>query len=116
MMGKMGKYCKAYPIQRLREFKQWHENLQNTRKESQQVDGKEVETNRPLTDDDYLYLQENFVVTDGIFLDEHIIFDAVSPEWIDFCKTSLKFEVPVYEAVNRGESSETESKSSAHQS
>ena len=115
-MGKMGKYCKAYPIQRLREFSRWKENSQNTRKEKQQVDGKEVETNRQLTDNDYLYLQENFVVTDGIFLDENIIFDEVSPEWIDFCKTDLKFEVPVYEPISIGETGEAESRGSAQQS
>ena len=114
-MGKMGKYCKAYPIQRLRGFSRWKENSQNTRKEKQEVDGKEVETNRQLTDNDYLYLQENFVVTDGIFLDENIIFDDVSPEWIDFCKTDLKFEVPVYEPVEAGETAGAES-SSAQQS
>jgi hypothetical protein len=78
-MAKMGKYCKAYPVNRFREFSGWTENTQNS-KES--------------TDKDYLYLQENFVVTDGIFLDENVIFDNVTPEWMDFCKNSLKFEVP----------------------
>jgi len=115
-MGKMGKYCKAYPIQRLREFSGWKENIQNTKKEKKQVDGKEVEANRQLTESDYLYLQENFVVTDGIFLDENIIFDEVSPEWIDFCKTDLKFEVPVYESVEIGETDAAEPRSSAQQS
>lgn len=98
-MANMGRYCKAYPIERLRAFSGWAENAQNTRKEKQQVDGKEIEVARQLTDDDFLYLQENFVVTDGIFIDEHIIFDNVSPEWIDYCKNELKFEVPVYEPI-----------------
>ena len=87
-MSKMGKYCKAYPIMRLREFSGWKENSQNARKEN--------DTPRPLTDSDFLYLQENFVVTDGVFIDENIIFDSVTPEWIDFCKNVLKFEVPEY--------------------
>jgi len=30
-------------------------------------------------------MQENYVVTDGIFKDENIIFDNVTPEWKDFC-------------------------------
>jgi hypothetical protein len=98
-MAKMGKYCKAYPIQRFREFKGWQENTDNLRKEKQQVDGREEMVSRQLTEDDFLYLQENFQVTDGIFIDENIVFAEVTPEWIDFCKNTLKFEVPVYEPV-----------------
>ena len=94
-MATMGRYCKAYPIQRLRAFSEWSEKTENTRAEKHEADGKEVTAPRPLTDDDFLYLQENFVVTDGIFLDENIIFDHLTPEWIDYCKTDLKFEVPV---------------------
>ena len=54
---------------------------------------------RKLTDDAFLYLQENYVVTDGIFIDENIIFDDVTSEWFDFCQNTLEFEIPVYEAV-----------------
>lgn len=46
---------------------------------------------RTLADSDYLFLQENYVVTDGIFKDQHVIFDAVTPEWISFCNTTLDF-------------------------
>jgi len=95
----MGKYCKAYPITQFREYQGWREKAENVRKEKQIVDGQEVEKDRQLTDQDYLYLQENYAVTDGIFLDENIIFDDVTPEWIDFCKHALKFEIPVYEPV-----------------
>jgi hypothetical protein len=102
-MAKMGKYCKAYPIDRFREFAGWTENAENLRKEKQQIDGQEVNAPRTLTDTDFLYLQENYTVTDGIFLDENIIFDNVTPEWIDFCKNTLKFEIPVYEPVRVAE-------------
>jgi hypothetical protein len=98
-MAKMGKYCKAYPINRFREFSGWIENTENVRKEKQQVNGTETEVLRELTDKDHLYLQENFVVTDGIFLDENVIFDNTTPDWIDFCKNSLNFEVPTYDSV-----------------
>lgn len=104
-MAKMGKYCKAYPIQRLREFKGWQENTDNLRKEKQQVDGREEMVGRQLTEDDFLYLQENFQVTDGIFIDENIVFAEATPEWIEFCKGTLKFEVPVYEPVTTDGSS-----------
>ncbi|MUG96462.1 hypothetical protein F7734_30610 [Scytonema sp. UIC 10036] len=98
-MATMEKYCKAYSLKKLREFSQWTERTENTRKEKQLVDGKEVEERRLLTDDDFLYLQENYVVTDGIFKDENIIFDNVTPEWKEFCHKTLAFEIPVYEPV-----------------
>jgi hypothetical protein len=102
-MRKMGKYCKAYPIQRFRQFSAWKENAENIRKETKQVDGKESEAGRELTDADYLYLQEDFTVTDGIFLEENVIFDDVSPEWKEFCVQTLKFEVPNYDVATTGE-------------
>lgn len=102
-MATMGKYCKAYPITRFREYPGWSEKTENVRKEKKVIDGQEVEVARQLTEKDHLYLQENYVVTDGIFIDEHIIFDNVTPEWIEFCKNTLKFEVPVYEPVVKPE-------------
>ncbi|WP_414620786.1 hypothetical protein [Calothrix sp. CCY 0018] len=98
-MATMAKYCKAYLIKNLRQFEQWTENLENTRAYKQEIDGQEVEVKRVLTDDDFLYLQENYVVTDGIYKDENIIFDNVTPEWKEFCQNILEFEIPVYEAV-----------------
>ncbi len=98
-MATMGKYCKAYSLLQLREFSQWNERMKNVRIEKKEVDGKEVEVDRDLTDDDFLYLQENFVVTDGIYKDENIIFDDVTPEWKNFCTTKLSFEIPVYQDV-----------------
>ena len=97
-MSSLGRYCKAYPITRLREFPAWSENLQNLRTSKEQVEGTEREVKRELTASDFFYLQENFTVTDGIFIDENIIFDKVTPEWIEFCKNTLKFDVPVNES------------------
>jgi hypothetical protein len=99
-MATMGKYCKAYSIHKLRAFSGWTEKAENARQEKQKgADGKETEVTRTLTAEDYLYVQENYVVTDGIFKDEHIIFDQVTPEWMDYCRHTLKFEIPVYEPV-----------------
>ncbi len=99
-MAQKGRYCKAYSLAKLRQFEGWSENAQNVRRERREVDGREVETQRQLTDDDYLYLQENFTVTDDIFIDENIIFADVTPEWMDFCRNTLGFEVPNYETAN----------------
>jgi hypothetical protein len=98
-LRKMGTYCKAYPINRFREYEAWTENLENLRTEKKEVDGKEVEVVRELTDDSFFYLQENHVVTDGIFMEENVIFDDITPQWVEFCREKLNFKVPVYEPI-----------------
>jgi hypothetical protein len=92
-MAIMGKYCKAYPIGRFLEYREWSEKTENVRRETKIVEGKEVEGKRQLSDDDHLYLQENYVVTVGVFKDENIIFDDVTPEWRDFCTHTLNFKI-----------------------
>jgi hypothetical protein len=99
-MAEMGKYCKAYLAKQFREYPNWTENAANVRKEKKEVNGKEVEVDRQLDDDSILYLQENYIVTDGIFKDENIIFDNVTDEWKDYCHNTLAFEIPVYEPIN----------------
>ena len=98
-MATMGRYCKAYLLKQLRAYSGWTENAENARAEKQEVDGKEVEVRRTLDDDSILYIQENYVVTDGIFKDENIIFDDVTDEWTTYCQQKLNFEIPEYEPV-----------------
>lgn len=98
-MAKMGDYCKAYPVSRFREFSGWTENLSNLRKPKERDGEENAKVRSELTDSDYLYLQEDFTVTDGIFLEQNVIFDNVTPEWKAFCLNELKFEVPVYETA-----------------
>jgi hypothetical protein len=95
-MASIGKYCKAYLVKSFREFDGWTEKSENARKENKEVDGKGQSSARELGPEDHLFLQENFVVTDGIFLDENIIYDNISPEWVEFCKHTLQFEIPDY--------------------
>jgi len=98
-MAEMGKYCKAYLAKQFREYTGWQENAANVRKEKKEVDGKEIEVDRTLNDDSILYLQENYVVTDGIFKDQNIIFDNVTDDWKQYCHEKLAFEIPVYEPI-----------------
>ena len=98
MMATMGKYCKPYPLSRLRTFPGWTEKAENARKERKEVDGEEVMVPRELTGDELLHLQENYVVTDGIFKDENIIFEDVTPEWVTYCQKMLGFEPPSEQA------------------
>jgi hypothetical protein len=95
----MGNYCKAYELKHFRQYPGWSENAANVKKDKKEVDGKEVEVDRKLEDDSVLYLQENYVVTDGIFKDEHIIFDNVTDDWQRFCHETLAFEIPADEPI-----------------
>ncbi|MDZ7264701.1 MAG: hypothetical protein ONB16_08965 [candidate division KSB1 bacterium] len=90
----MSTYCKAYSLSKLRQYPGWTEKSENARKEMKPVDGKEVEVIRKLTDNDYLYLHDSYIVTDGILEDKNVIFDDVTPEWQKFCQEVLNFEIP----------------------
>lgn len=97
-MSVIGKYCKAYLVRRLREFNGWSGGARNVKKAK--ADGEDAFVERAFEDDDILYLQENYTVTGGIFIDEYVVFDDVTHAWIEFCETGLKFEVPAYESRN----------------
>ncbi|HWS85815.1 MAG TPA: hypothetical protein VN282_02400 [Pyrinomonadaceae bacterium] len=114
----MGRYCKAYLVERFREFGGWKENLQHLKQEKPQggmrkkkspdgtpEEAPPAETRQALADGDHLYLQENFVVTDGIFMDENVVFDEVTPEWISFCENELKFEIPADDTTTQSSQS-----------
>lgn len=88
-MATIGKYCKSYQLSRLRQFSGWKEKKENARKVRKQIDGEIADVPRQLTDDDYVYLHGDCTVTDGIFIDENIIFDDVTPEWKEFCSHLL---------------------------
>ncbi|WNZ26346.1 hypothetical protein HJG54_28360 [Leptolyngbya sp. NK1-12] len=90
-MATMGKYCKAYLVKQLRQFEQWSED-------TSAIQASDNTAKNSFDDDDVLYLQENYVVTNGIFQDEQIVFDQVTPEWKQFCQIVLQFEVPVLES------------------
>jgi hypothetical protein len=79
----MGQYCKAYPLSAMRQFPGWRENANGD----------------PPDNDHIVYLQENYVVTDGIFIDENVIFDEVNDAWIEFCQKTLNFELPATAAA-----------------
>jgi hypothetical protein len=91
-MTTLGKYCRAYPLSLLRQFSGWTEKLENTRRIRKEINGETVEAPRDLTDEDYVYLQGNFTVTDGIFIDENVIFDQLTPQWIEFCRGILGYQ------------------------
>jgi len=76
----MRKYCKAYKLEQLRQFSAW----------SEQGEGSDSE----LTDESIVYLWDDFIVVRSPVQEKGIIFDAVTPEWRDFCTNTLHFEIP----------------------
>ena len=83
-MPKTSPYCKAYPTARFESFGGWNKTDPNEREHG----GDDQAAHRTK----YLFLHSNFVVTDGIFVDENVVFEAVTPEWTDFCTNELAFD------------------------
>jgi hypothetical protein len=88
-MPTMGRYCKAYPVSTLRQFPAWQENLEQLREDREFAGGV-----RALAAEDYLYMQEDLSVTDGIFKDANVVYASDEPEWRAFCEGPLAFKVP----------------------
>ena len=97
-MAKMGLYCKAYPIERFQEFSKWNEHAKPIPPVNQSDAGSASAEETALRER-ILFLQENFVVTASIFIDEQIVFDEVTDEWKDFCLNVLEFKVPEQDAT-----------------
>src|SRR5690348_4144569 len=89
------KYCKAYYLKDLRQFPCWTENREEHELE--------------LTDEDVVYLWDDFTVVRSPVLPGGIIFDEVTEQWQDFCRTVLAFEIPedLRYAYERGEAEES---------
>lgn len=90
-MKRMGSYCKAFYVGRLREFAGWAESPEAAGHDSE---GESAEPAPALKDEDLVYIQEDYTVTRGIFVDEGTIFNQVGPEWIEFCRDTLNFAPP----------------------
>lgn len=108
-MAVMGRYCKAYPIEQLEAYPSWQEHAQPIEKDTATDDTSEDE--RELAGK-IVYLQENYVVTRGIYKDEGIIFDAVSDAWKQFCTEQLEFVLPkeLYEDIELPDTNEASDK------
>lgn len=89
-MSDVAKYCKAYYASQIKKYANWEANLIRSTNNK--------ETQSSITDDDVLFLHENYTVTDGIFSNENIVFDSVTPEWKKFCDEILGYTIPSYDA------------------
>lgn len=85
-MSKMSKYCKAYELRDLRAYPRWSERA------AEPSTGPDAPA--PLEQDSIVYIHDNYTVTQGIMLDEQVVFDAIDDEWKRFCEEQLDFRVP----------------------
>ena len=99
-MSQMGKYCKVYPISALREFEGWTWIPQHDDEETGIAKQNDNAVAVQADFSDYVYLQDDYTVTSGLLKSEGVIFNAVTPEWIVFCKDRLKFEMPFSESAS----------------
>ena len=81
-------YARAYLLGDLRKFSDWREERSGT------IPADENGNSHELSDDDVVFLQEDFTVTELIWPGENVIFSQTTPEWIDFCTQELQFKVP----------------------
>lgn len=84
-------YARAYLLRDLRKFSGWREEKIN-RKETIPAD--DNGNSRELTDSDVVFLHQDFTVTQLIWPGENVIFNQVTPEWLEFCEQELQFTVP----------------------
>lgn len=76
----MRKYCKAYPLHELRQYKDWQETT--------------VENGTPLSDESIVYLWDDYTVVESPILKQGNLFEHVTPEWQEFCQQKLNFTIP----------------------
>lgn len=91
------KYCKAYYLKDLRQYTDWSETGE--------------EGAPTLSDEDVVYLWDDFTVVKSPVLPGGVIFSDVTPEWKNFCETTLQFSIP--EDLRYAYEESTEAKGSA---
>lgn len=70
------KYCTAYHLGDLRRYPSWTSEVQD------------------LSDEDVVFLHQDYTVTKSIWAGENVIFDKVTDEWKTYCNNELRFAVP----------------------
>lgn len=96
-MAIMGRYCKAYLVEQFRQYPNWSERSEEGEKGTKEGEESPGKT----ADAKYLFLHESLVVTDGVFIDENIVFDSITPEWEEFCRNQLIFKVPDFSSSHQ---------------
>ena len=81
-------YAKAYLLRDLRKFSGWREE------KIKNIPADNNGNSHELTDSDVVFLHQDFTVTELIWPGENVIFNQVTPAWLEFCEQELQFTVP----------------------
>jgi ankyrin repeat protein len=87
----LANYARAYLLADLRKFSGWREEKINWK---DVVPADENGHSHELSDNDVVFLHQDFTVTQLIWPGENVIFNQVTPEWREFCAQELQFKVP----------------------
>jgi ankyrin repeat protein len=82
-------YCAAFPLEQLRGFPGWNSTLKDglPSPHTAAADADRAE-------DQIVFLHHDYTVTKSIWRNEQVIYDQVTPAWIDFCSDVLGFRTP----------------------
>ena len=83
-------YAQAFLLGNLRKFSGWREEKINWKQPAAEENGNSAS----LTDNDVVFLHQDFTVTELIWPGENVIFNKDTPEWREFCTNELQFKVP----------------------
>lgn len=84
-------YAQAFLLGDLRKFSGWREEKINWK---ETIPAGENGSAHALTDNDVVFLHQDFTVTQLIWPGENVIFNQPTPEWQGFCEQELHFKVP----------------------
>jgi ankyrin repeat protein len=85
-------YCKAVSLKELRQFPGWSESRVDL-KEKTGDEAADASASDTSTEDDVVFLHQDFTVTRLMWPGEDVIFERVTPEWKEFCRDVLKFKI-----------------------
>ncbi len=87
------KYCMAYHLGDLRRYSQWTEPKLEAGDASKAA-GDQNGQPESLSDEDVVFLHQDYTVTKSIWSGEDVIFADVTEQWKNFCNNELRFAVP----------------------
>lgn len=91
-------YARAFRLGDLRRFEMWKENplhpIGTASSQPDEAAATDDTTTEGLTDDEIVYLHQDFTVTKSMWHGEDVIFDEVTPTWQVYCEEALKFTIP----------------------
>lgn len=87
-------YCKAYKLKELRSFTDWHEIKINPKEKMISRTNDREDISEGFSDEDIVFLHQDYSVTSFMWHNENVIYNQVTPQWVEFCISVLGFKVP----------------------